>query len=456
MTTPRKMPRGIQQIERTNKDGTKIVKYRVQIKSKGFACDRLFDEFEEAKEFWLVTKSRTGQRQVTLLAMERAKQQGEFLEQVQSPSFDQYIRKYFERYIDPKYKQWLTKDKYKTPEGKFKLRQRSAEFSFYRTIKSTRIRPYSKEKADAVTVMPDGKQVNVSQLKFNKPRKGYIDFGTLKPREITGFEINEYINERLKTVRASSVESELTKISNVFKKLKYLDPSLADLPNPVLQADRDLLKAHKKSDPPTRTVKRLSEEDKSRLFEALNKRENKELFNAIKFMLMTGLRRSEMVLLHSSNCFSNYIHIQNNKSNRPRTVYLMPEAREILTEQLAHKYSDGRAFNFVSVTSFASQFKKCMKKHGLEHIKPHLMRKEFISSMVEKLGRQNSLILATILGNDVRYLENQVGKLPIEQPINDQRDLLSQVGHRDSRITQKHYLEINLASDSSTTDGSTS
>lgn len=446
MATPSKMPRGIQKIERSNKDGTNIVKYRVQIKSKDFASDRLFDEFEEAKEYWLVTKSKTGQRQINLLEIERAKQKGDFLEQVQNPTFDRYMRRYFERYIEPKYKQWRTKEKHKTPEGKFKLRQLSAEQCFFRTIISTRIRPYSKEKAEAVKIL-DGRQVKVSQLKYNKIRKGYIDFGDLKPQEITGFEINEYINERLKTVRASSVESELTKISNVFKKLKYIDPSLADLPNPVLQADRDLLKVHKKSDPPTRTIKRLSDEDKSRLFEALNKRENKELFNAIKFMLMTGLRRSEMVLLHSSNCFSNYIHIQNNKSNRPRTVYLMPEAREVLSEQLAHKYSDGRAFNFVSVTSFASQFKKCMKKHGLEHIKPHLMRKEFISSMVEKLGRQNSLILATILGNDVRYLENQVGNLPIEQPINDQRELLNQVGHRDSRITQRHYLEINLAAE---------
>ena len=64
MATPSKMPRGIQKIERTNKDGTKIVKYRVQIKSKDFASDRLFDEFEEAKEYWLVTKSKTGQRQM--------------------------------------------------------------------------------------------------------------------------------------------------------------------------------------------------------------------------------------------------------------------------------------------------------------------------------------------------------------------------------------------------------
>ena len=455
MATPSKMPRGIQKIERTNKDGVKIVKYRVQIKSKGFACDRLFDEFEEAKEFWLVTKSRTGQRQINLLELERRKQKGDFFELMERPIFDLYITNYLARYIEPKYKQWLTKEKSNTPEGKFKLRQRSAELCFYRTIGSTRIRPFSKEKAEAVEVMPDGKQFKISPLNI-KPRKEYIAFGDLKPHEITGFEINEYINERLQRVRASSVESELTKISNVFKKLKHLDPALADLPNPVLQADRDLLKAHKKNDPPTRTVKRLSDEDKNRLMEALICRGGKELFNAVMFMLMTGLRRSEMVLLHSSNCFSNYIHIQNNKSNRPRTVYLMPEAREILREQLEQRYADGRVFNFVSVTSFASQFKKCMKKYGLEHIKPHLMRKEFISSMVEKLGRQNSLVLATILGNDVRYLENQIGSLPIEQPINDQRDLLSQVGHRDPRITQRHYLEINLASDSTDSNHSAS
>lgn len=441
MTTPSKMPRGIQKIERTNKDGSKIVKFRVQIKTKSFNCDRIFDEFEEAHEFWLASKSKTGQRYINLLEEERLKQKKEFLELMENPPFREYAVKYIKRYIEPKYKQWRTKDKYLTPEGKFKLRQLSAEQCFYRTIRFTRIRPFSKEKAEKIAVMPDGQELRLSQMKF-KPQKGYIDFGELKPREITGFEINEYINERLKTVRAGTVESELTKISNVFKKLRFMDPSMADVPNPVLQADRDLLKAHKKSYPPTRTIKRLSDEDKKTLFEALSQRENKELFNAIKFMLMTGLRRSEMVLLHRSNCFSNYIHIHTNKSNRPRTVYLIPEAQQILQEQLAHKNTDGRVFNFVSVTSFASQFKKCMKKNGLEHVKPHLMRKEFISSMVEKLGRQNSLVLATILGNDVRYLENAISQLPIEQPINDQRDLLNQVGHRDPRITQRHYLEL--------------
>lgn len=443
MTTPSKMPRGIQRIERTNKDGTKIVKYRVQIKSKNFACDRLFDEYEESHEFWLTAKSKTGQRHINLLEIERRKQKREFLELMESPAFYAYAHKYLTRYIEPKYKQWRNKENYQTPEGKFKLRQLSAELCFYRTIRFTRIRPYSKEKAEQITVLPTGEELKLSQMRF-KPRKGYIDFGELKPREITGFEINEYINERLKTVRAGTVESELTKISNVFKKLKYMDPSMADVPNPVLQADRDLLKAHKQSYPPTRTVKRLSDTDKTALFEALNQRENKELFNAIKFMLMTGLRRSEMVLLHTSNCFSNYIHIHNNKSNRPRTVYLIPEAQEIMHEQLAHKNADGRVFNFVSVTSFASQFKKCMKKNGLEHVKPHLMRKEFISSMVEKLGRQNSLVLATILGNDVRYLENAITQLPIEQPINDQIDLLRQVGHNDSRITQQFYLDPDI------------
>ena len=114
------------------------------------------------------------------------------------------------------------------------------------------------------------------------------------------------------------------------------------------------------------------------MFIALTKRENEDLFNAIKFMLYTGTRRSEMVLLKRVDCYSNYIHIFNNKSDRPRTVYLIPEAQEILKQELIKENPEGRVFNFVSITSFASQFKKCMKKHGLEHIKPHMLRKTFI------------------------------------------------------------------------------
>ena len=448
MASPKVMPRGIQKIERTNKNGSKVVKYRVQIKSTTFTCDRLFDEYEEAHEFFLVSKSQTGRGHINLLEQDRLNKKNDFIDlRIKSPDFKTYTVKYLERYIRPKYQQWLSVEKMKTPEGKFKLRQMRAEQCFFNTICSTRIRPWDKDKAEKTITHPTtGEELKFNHLLF-KPKKAYQDFGALKPYEITEFEINQYITERLKTVRPSTVEAELGKMSNVFKKIRYLNPDLTNLANPVLLADKDLIKAYKKNLPPTRTIKRLSDSDRVKMFEALNLRENKELYNGIRFMLYTGLRRSEMVLLLRSNCFSNYLHLPNNKSDKPRTVYLIQEAQAIANEQKAFEYADGRLFSFVSVASFASQFKKCMKKAGLEHIKPHLLRKEFISRMVEELGRQNSLVLATILGNDVSHLERVISTLAIDTPIQDQKDLLRQVGHTDPRITQQHYLELNLKND---------
>src|SRR5574343_1838517 len=246
---------------------------------------------------------------------------------------------------------------------------------------------------------------------LRKRRGDYTFFGDLKPQEIGLVEINEFAKTLLdRGVKAKSVESYLTKISNVFRKLKYIDEGLTNVPNPVLQVDKDLLNAYKKSQPSSRNPRVLSNEEKERMYQALLLRENQDLYYGILFMLYTGLRRSEMVLLKRSDCYENFIHIYNNKSDRPRTVYLIPEAQAIVRQEIEKQHPEGRLFNFVSVASFASQFKKCMKKNELEHIKPHMLRKTFITEMVNKLGFNNSLVLATILGNDVKHLEESIAK----------------------------------------------
>ena len=45
------LPRGIQKIERTNKDGTKVLSFRVQMKRKGIVVDQLFPSADEAINF---------------------------------------------------------------------------------------------------------------------------------------------------------------------------------------------------------------------------------------------------------------------------------------------------------------------------------------------------------------------------------------------------------------------
>lgn len=45
------LPRGIQKIERTNKDGSKVTSFRVQMKRKDIVVDQLFPSAEEAINF---------------------------------------------------------------------------------------------------------------------------------------------------------------------------------------------------------------------------------------------------------------------------------------------------------------------------------------------------------------------------------------------------------------------
>ena len=46
-----KLPRGIQKLERTNKDGTKVLSFRVQMKRKNIVVDQLFSSADEAINF---------------------------------------------------------------------------------------------------------------------------------------------------------------------------------------------------------------------------------------------------------------------------------------------------------------------------------------------------------------------------------------------------------------------
>lgn len=54
------VPRGIQPVKHTNKDGSTTLKYRVRIVRKKIKEDKRFDDLEEAKEFLANSKSVKG------------------------------------------------------------------------------------------------------------------------------------------------------------------------------------------------------------------------------------------------------------------------------------------------------------------------------------------------------------------------------------------------------------
>lgn len=416
------LPRGIQEISRKNKDGTPVTKYRVQINRKNFKQDRLFESLDEAVEFLNASKSATGQKQIHLLEEQQKTELKIIQDFISNPTIEAYIKSYIETYVDPRFADCDPK----TAEGKIKLRNKASIIGFYSTIKKTIINERSDE------------NFPISKLIY-KHYDGKKAFGEFKPKQITEIEINEYIKARRKAgIKPISIQREITAISNLFKKLKYLDPDLKSIPNPTRDYDRDLLKTS--GGMISKKVHRITDEDKKKFFELLDNYPNPELGWISKLMLFTAMRRTEAVLLKWSQIFEKHIYLEHTKSGKPRIVYLTPEAKELLNS-IPKKEGQDRLFTY-SVLGYDSNFYRVMEDNNLKHIKIHGLRKEAISGFIERIGANNSLLISEFLGfASVRKIEEHI-ETQIPAGLSTQEELLRSVGHSNPAITQNHYFSL--------------
>lgn len=416
------LPRGIQELTRKNKDGTPVTKYRVQISRKNLKQDRLFESLDEAIEFLNACKSITGQNQILLLEEQKKKEQQIIQDYITNPSLAEYIKAYIQKYVDPRFKDCDSR----TAEGKIKLRNKSSIIGFYNSIKKTIIN----ERAD--------EQFPISKI-FYVNYEGKKPFGDFKPLQVTEIEINEYITARRNVgIKPISIQREITAISNLFNKLKYLDPELKTLRNPTRDYDRDLLKSS--GNMVTKKVHRITDEDKIKFFEVLDKYPNPELGWISKLMLFTAMRRTEAVLLKWSQVFEKYIYLEHTKSGKPRVVYLTPEAKELI-KSIPKKEGQDRLFNY-QVLGYDSNFYRVMEENELNHIKIHGLRKEAISGFIELIGASNSLLISEFLGfASVRKIEEHIDN-QIPAGLSTQAELLRSVGHSNSAVTQNHYFSL--------------
>lgn len=416
---------GLYEVRQTKKDGTVVLSYRVRIVRKNFKIDKVFPEsdLQQAIELINASKSVTGKNQIKLLEEKNKLYEQAISDYMSDPPLSLYIDRYIEKYINPKY----ANIDLKTDEGKFKFRNYKSTKSFFNQIKATEIKKAG------------GKEWELSKLIYQHI-DGKKKFGDFKPSEITEFEINEFITELLKNgLKPISVQRYLTHISNVFKKVRYLNPDLKSLRNPCLDYDRDLLKEH--GNLITKKPFRFTDEDKKKLFEELEKYSNPELKWIIELMLFTALRRSEVVLLKWSQISENSIYLTYTKSGRPRTVYLIPQAKELL-KSIPKRPNEDRIFSY-SVLGFDGSLVKFMERIGIK-TKSHGFRKESISNFIEEIGAGNSLLIATFLGlASVKKLEETIDKEHILNPnLSTQADVLKSVGHQNSSVTQNHYFSL--------------
>ncbi len=413
------LPRGVQKLTRKNKDGTQVVSYRVQIKRKTLKIDQLFDAVEDAIDFLNTTKTKLGLKKIHLRLVEdeeTIKKHREFLE---DPPFSMYIHRYIEDYVKPKY---INID-ITSAEGKLKYRNYKNTLSFFKTIENTKVA--FKETSNADITFP-----NFSSM-FKK------DLGQLKLEEISENVINSYVLERAKKgLKAISIQREITFISNVFNKIKYLNTSKKHIINPTKNYDRDLLA---NAQPTKKKAFRFADGQKEEFLKAIEQHSNPDFIFIVKLMLLTAMRRSETVLLKWSQIYENQIELLDTKTDS-RFVYLTKEAQELI-QSIKKKPNQDRLFNY-TVLGFEGSYTKFLKDRGMQDITSHKLRKEAISNFVEKIGAENSLLIAEILGiSSIRKLEENIKQMP-SSGLSSQNAVLKSVGHKNSNITKKHYFSL--------------
>lgn len=254
------LPRGIQLTTWKTAEG-KQVRYRVRIVRKTYQADRLFESLEEAKEFLALSKSKLGTHKLNLMTED----QKLIADLMKRPSLSFYIKEYLNTFFAQQ-----------NEETELEKRRRRNTIEFYKIIENT------------VIDIPDQNQVGMFANILPKDTK---KLGSIRPHEITQYEISNYIKARLKAgVKAISIQRELTFLSVLYKKLPQLDPGLKDIKNPALQYDKDLLKTTDKQKIELHKKRefRLSAEDEEKLMTVLSKHKNPEMKQIVLLALYTA------------------------------------------------------------------------------------------------------------------------------------------------------------------------
>ena len=404
------IPRGIQAVVWKNKDKSTSVRYRVRIKRKDYKEDRLFDTLEEAKEFLQLSKSKIGREQIFLKTEKETQEQKFIQEYFLQPPLIEYVKMYLQKYVNTL-----------PSETDLEKRRRDNQKSFLNILINTEV---------------EQNPENGGITSFYAPRPK-LKLGDFKPIDITEYQIQSYIKERLaKKISPISIERELGKLSNVFKKLPQIDPTLKNIKNPAVGYDKELLKFTDKQK--VSAIKkrefRLTKSDEEKLLLALDKHPNPDFKRIVLLALFTAMRRSEIVTLTWAQIKENYIQLYVTKSGKPRKVYLTVEAKELL-KTMERKNDDSNVFSY-KLLGFQGSFDKWKEINGLDHIRFHDFRREAISRMVEKFGGESSLLITEILGiqNVAKFEELHGGHS--HQSLEREDDLRKNVGHSSKQITK--------------------
>lgn len=444
-----KIPKGVQKLTRTTKDGIVITSYRVQMNRQGLQINKLFADLETATTFLNENRQKLGLKPVPLIFdVDKSLKtyEGQLIFQrimgVAEPLFENYVTKYLETYIEPKFpticpiikeekkKRQLNKLSSKRYSHLFKKAEDKKLYRQYYNI----VKFYDIIGSQEVLIGAD-KNIGV----FNKIIANRKLLRDCTIEEITPNALNSYIVNRTALFkRRGTIERELTFISNIFTNIKYFNEKYTTHDNPVLRIDKKLLGFAQK---PKKKFFRFEEEQLEKYLNVIDSYSNKDMSHIIKLMLYTGMRRSEVILLKWSQIYENYIELETTKTD-PRTVFLTKKAKEVLA-QITPKPRQDRLFKY-TVSGFEGSYTKLLKANEMEDITAHKLRKEAVSNFIEQVGGQNSLLIAEFLGmTNIRHLEKTIKEVEKDRPTLDtQKGILASIGHKNPNITSKHYFSL--------------
>ena len=247
--------------------------------------------------------------------------------------------------------------------------------------------------------------------------------------------MNAFLKTHIKLGKKSeTLRSYLSRFNVVFNKIKHLDLRFENLINPVLNIDKDLLKFNLSKKQAFRFKKGQFEE----LTQALEKTNNKAVKRVVFLCLFTAMRVNEVFYLRKEqiNFDENYIFLPQTKTFS-RKVYLSEETKNFILS-FYDEYEDKFFTEYKSLQGLKRAFHKFTLTLSFP-LKFHDLRKEAISSFIEQANIENSLLIAEILGLNVKTIDKHTDEKPT---LKTQQGILKSIGHKKATTTQKHYFSL--------------
>jgi integrase len=427
-----RMPRGITEVRWENESMRDSVRYRVRINRKTFKADKLFENYDDALDFLLRSKTHDGRLGLTEREQRAKLMEQAAVEAMMRRDFGSYMHEYIRQYIDTK------------PEPN-EVKKRSKKIVRDRVMNLMNVQvayrtSQQRAASGAIAQM-------ISNLVQRKPLgRFYLD-------DIDTSVANDFIIQRAKTHAHSTVKRELGQLQTIWNKIKHIDPAAwKKLPpdNPWQSADADGLL----EDTPPRE-RDISEEEELRLVAALSSCRNKDVPRVVGVALATGMRRSEILLLEwgqiSADGFLRLKAVQT-KSSKPRYVALSEDARQLLegvrAELDGKEPKPGDRVFKTTVDAFKQSFKRVRARAGLKDLWFHDTRRAAITRMLLQMVNPSPVLISAMTGmQSIHHIEENFVKPFADRErakagrLVSEADIRANVGHSDARMT-KHYAVL--------------